>query len=444
MVTDKSVKIDNGKDKLYQWDTGRWLIVEDDRYNEVHFSSDSRDAAYVCPVEVKDGVRIVNIPNFLLHDNDLIHAYFCYVDENRCMTLHHQTFHVQDRQKPESYIYTETEVLNYSSIFERVRKLEESQLGVNCVKSIILQHAKENPVTAESIGALTENSLKEAVDNVLLQAKESGVFNGEKGDTGATGSHGPQGEKGDTGATGPQGTDGYTPVKGLDYWTDADQESIVQQVITALGTPVFGRVDADNNIILTGELADGTYTLKYEDADGNVTEIGTLEQGGVSYTNQIPISIDSDGNVYNGTGYKIKSRLGSRGTVSDIADASATNPVFVTGFIPVKRGDIIRMKNCYIDTDGISSDTSVEAAYYGNAVSAIRCGIYRKDDYSMAYLIAWNAFTTWDILASVATTDSNGYVTEFTIGGDVSGLIRLTLGGDPKTAILTVNEEITD
>lgn len=102
---------------------------------------------------------------------------------------------------------------------------------------------------------------------------------GEKGPKGDKGDKGDKGPKGDTGATGPAGAngkDGKTPVKGTDYWTEADQESIVQQVITALGTPVFGRVDAENNIILSGALADGTYTIKYEDADGNMTEIGTI------------------------------------------------------------------------------------------------------------------------------------------------------------------------
>ena len=104
----------------------------------------------------------------------------------------------------------------------------------------------------------------------------SANLKGEKGDKGDKGDTGNKGDKGDTGATGPKGADGKTPVKGTDYWTVADQESIVQQVITVLGIPVFGRVDAENNIILTGELADGVYTLKYEDADGNVTEIGTF------------------------------------------------------------------------------------------------------------------------------------------------------------------------
>lgn len=96
------------------------------------------------------------------------------------------------------------------------------------------------------------------------------------------------------------GKDGRTPVKGVDYqvnvpakgidfWTEADQESIVQQVIVALGTPVFGTVDADNNIILTGDLPKGTYTLKYEDADGNVTEVGTISN--IETSGEIPLNI---------------------------------------------------------------------------------------------------------------------------------------------------------
>lgn len=56
---------------------------------------------------------------------------------------------------------------------------------------------------------------------------------GEKGDTGSTG---PQGPKGDPGETGPQGPAGHTPVKGMDYWTAADQTSMVNDVLAALPT----------------------------------------------------------------------------------------------------------------------------------------------------------------------------------------------------------------
>lgn len=50
---------------------------------------------------------------------------------------------------------------------------------------------------------------------------------GPKGDTGATGAQGPQGEKGEP------GTNGTTPVKGVDYWTAADQTSIINQLKSA-------------------------------------------------------------------------------------------------------------------------------------------------------------------------------------------------------------------
>lgn len=40
--------------------------------------------------------------------------------------------------------------------------------------------------------------------------------------------HNKVGPKGDTGA------DGYTPVRGTDYWTAADQEQIVSDVLAAL------------------------------------------------------------------------------------------------------------------------------------------------------------------------------------------------------------------
>ena len=48
---------------------------------------------------------------------------------------------------------------------------------------------------------------------------------GEKGETG------PQGEPG---TQGPAGANGYTPVRGTDYWTAADQEQIVSDVLAAL------------------------------------------------------------------------------------------------------------------------------------------------------------------------------------------------------------------
>lgn len=45
---------------------------------------------------------------------------------------------------------------------------------------------------------------------------------------------GPQGEQGPMGPEGPAGADGATPEKGVDYWTDEDKQSIVNDVLAAL------------------------------------------------------------------------------------------------------------------------------------------------------------------------------------------------------------------
>lgn len=72
---------------------------------------------------------------------------------------------------------------------------------------------------------------------------------GEKGETGDTGPQGPAGPQGGQGATGEKGdpgeqgvpgepgADGYTPQRGVDYYTDADKTEMVAAVIAAL--PVY-------------------------------------------------------------------------------------------------------------------------------------------------------------------------------------------------------------
>lgn len=135
------------------------------------------------------------------------------------------------------------------------------------------------------------------------------------------------------------------PKRGVDYWTPADQESIVQDVITALGTPVFGSVGENGVIDLKGELPNGLNTFYYVNADGTRTAIGSIEIGSVNYINQIPISTDGEGNVYNTKGYKEDVR------VSGGVDATYEG-VTTTGYIPIREGDIIYLKNVTMPKGG--------------------------------------------------------------------------------------------
>lgn len=256
---------------------------------------------------------------------------------------------------------------------------------------------------------LPRSELPEAVNDALAQAKSSGEFDGPKGD---------------------KGDPGYTPQKGVDYWIPEDQEAIVQQVIAALGTPVFGRVDADNNIILTGELVDGTYTVKYEDAEGNVSVIGTLNHTVVpepTYTNQIPISTDENGNIYNGKGWIENKRLNSSGVVTDTNGYGYTG---VTGFIPIAAGDTIRTSANLADPNG-SSQQSI--CFYDSNKTYIARHQYRNDTNKFDY----NLFVVNDD-KSITFTHNDTYLEL----GKTAAYVRFCFAGIVDGAIITKNQEI--
>ena len=89
------------------------------------------------------------------------------------------------------------------------------------------------PANVLTIGSVTSGKVAsatitgEAPNQVLNLVLEKG----DKGDTGATGQTGPKGE---TGPQGPAGANGYTPVKGTDYFTESDKTELVNAVISAL------------------------------------------------------------------------------------------------------------------------------------------------------------------------------------------------------------------
>ena len=141
-------------------------------------------------------------------------------------------------------------------VFVRTNDVDALQQVIFTLGGLIYARGADTSGTWRSWkSGVSEETIKTLITSALEEAKASGDFKGEDGDT---------------------------PVKGVDYWTAADQESIVQQVIDALGTPVFGTVNSSNDIILSGSLAEGTYTVKYEDGSGKLTTIGTLTSSGSS------------------------------------------------------------------------------------------------------------------------------------------------------------------
>jgi hypothetical protein len=168
---------------------------------------------------------------------------------------------------------------------------------------------------------------------------------------------------------------------------------------------VIGTLDASNNILLSGNLADGTYVLKYENTDGTFTEIGNLVVGKAGITN---LADPTDAKwIQNG-------RVGSDGT--DRTDAAGKD---LTNFIPVTNGDVVRVKNFDIQT-GFAS------GLYNASKGIVK---------SQALSLMTDYLTNINLTGTVETFTINHADVKFV---RLCGISSLT----DADVIITVNEEI--
>lgn len=124
--------------------------------------------------------------------------------------------------------------------------------------------------------------------------------------------------------------------------------------ITVKATYSDGSTSNITGYSLSGTIAEGTNTITatYEGKTATFTVTGVVEK---MYTNQVPISIDTDGSVFNGKGYIGATRLSSSGSTKDKEYCSTT------GYIPASSGAVIRIKG--VSWVNKSASTNYVCAY---------------------------------------------------------------------------------
>ena len=159
----------------------------------------------------------------------------------------------------------------------------------------------------------------------------------------------------------------------------------------------------------------------------------------ITFTNQVPISTDTDGSIYNGVGYKENVRLSSSGSVS----GTAQNGSVTTGFIPFPTGDktVIRMKG----VEWLNVSANYDGHYYINFYD-----INRK---FLAYLSSLEQPNYTHIHTATRNADgvetfsfNQEYGTTNTLLQHIRNnakFIRINAYGKGADFIVTINEEIT-
>lgn len=166
--------------QLTQWDVSREVKVTDSTATHVHLANRGDSKAVIMHLDSGQ----TKIPDFLLQTGKVLLVYAVV----NGVTIESKSFPVQNRAKPENYTYEE-DSRNY--IDQLIR-------------------------AAENATAAAQNAAQD-----ILEAKEAGEFNGPKGD---------RGEKGDPGEPGPTGEKGYTPVRGIDYYTEVDKDELLDEL----------------------------------------------------------------------------------------------------------------------------------------------------------------------------------------------------------------------
>lgn len=146
----------DGREKLYQWDIDRKLIVKDKTITEVHFSNCLCAEARKCETYTEDGLLLVDVPNELLTEYLDINVYAY----DSGATKHSATFEVERRTKPTDYVYTPEEVKTWEELSERVAGVEDATISLEsdineCRESIV---GKKTPSGGEIFSDYVNNA----------------------------------------------------------------------------------------------------------------------------------------------------------------------------------------------------------------------------------------------------------------------------------------------
>ena len=298
------LELNDGRSELWQWDTGRTLIVDAD-CSQVHFSN----KVFGRSIDVDASYGVAIIPDILLQtDKDLIVWAFVGTAENGYTKIS-KTFKVNRRNKPADYVFTPPEQTTLEQIQEKIDYLESIQ-DPDAIKNAVNDYLEQNPVEAPvqsvngktgavklnaiDVGAISQDDLQEATNKVLAQAKESGEFDGSDGAPGPQGPHGETGPKGDTG---PEGEAGgyYTPAvtqpdantMRLSFSPSKEGMTAVAETDITLPSGGSGSVAVDSTLTVSGQAADakavGDALAKKQDKPDIRTALDDVAVAGAQY-----------------------------------------------------------------------------------------------------------------------------------------------------------------
>lgn len=163
-----NITLDDGRTELWQWDTGRKIVVDDKSVSEVHYSKYSSTQAITR--KVIDGKA--EIPNFLLQDTHAITVYAYSGSIENGYTMAEKTFNVVKKPKPANYVETDEDKAILAKLKAEIGDLSELQTEVKDNLVAAINEASSKSIAGYGVKYIAEVYIGENNEFICTTSSE--------------------------------------------------------------------------------------------------------------------------------------------------------------------------------------------------------------------------------------------------------------------------------
>lgn len=169
------ISIKNGRDRFWQWDVNQQLVLRGGADPlHVHFvQDDSLEPQAVLPVKQADGSFLAPVPNILLQTAEEVIVYVYYTGTDEQYTKTFKRFYVVPREKPAEYIYTETQLVTWEGMIQRVDDTLRDAANILTIADACAQNAQEDAETAQEAANAAAGKVVEAEEQAARAANSA-------------------------------------------------------------------------------------------------------------------------------------------------------------------------------------------------------------------------------------------------------------------------------
>lgn len=158
----------DGRSYAYQWDSNIYVILPKAKIGEeIHFAHRKDKKALVVNAIEIDSVIVAEVPNLLLQRAGFIQVYHFISDKKGNRTINRDELKVLEREKPDDYLYEESEIWSWEYLDKRITELEKtiSEEAVNTKAFNLLIEEDMLPAVRNADGAI----LTDQNGNIVLR-----------------------------------------------------------------------------------------------------------------------------------------------------------------------------------------------------------------------------------------------------------------------------------